>query len=207
MKKYTAKEVEELFNEFCDIDMSQAGTFKQCTQLFLKDKGITQQLEVGRWYKHDTDSSLVFIKGRGVRDSHYIRYGFDRIGQWYNEYIASLDDRISIEATDQEVETALIAEAKKRGFKEGVRFESAWSHSTNNCFYDGLMYISSANCLASSSAKNNCVFANGQWATIIEDEEMTLEQGGFNLNITNSSCETLVSFTVAELIKLKELIK
>ena len=79
------------------------------------------ELEVGKWYKSTTLSNVFLF----LKDKEYGRYGFDSNG-WYNVTDSNFElepDKWTL-ATKEEVETALIAEAKKRGFKEGVYFNS-----------------------------------------------------------------------------------
>lgn len=72
-------------------------------------------------------------------------------------------------ATNKEVETALIAEAKRRGFKEGVEVEEPENVNNqetgkilNNCF------VYENNRLATGGL---LVFKDGKWAEIIEEEK------------------------------------
>ena len=74
-----------------------------------------KELEVGRWYKSIKRNFLVNYQGDNMENyGFWENQGFKNNiafgGYWKDE---------CIEATPQEVETALIAEAKKRGFKEG----------------------------------------------------------------------------------------
>lgn len=71
----------------------------------------------------------------------------------------------SVKATDKEVETALIAEAKKRGFKEGVEYIAVGACSGSYFTLKGevkfyLDQLSAVDC--------GGMFANGKWATIAE---------------------------------------
>ena len=71
-------------------------------------------------------------------------------------------------ATDQEVETALIKEAKKRGFKEGVTIKCL-----NNNFHNTYKLKSTFNDLYIEDGDlwfgTEEIFINGKWAEIIED--------------------------------------
>ena len=77
-------------------------------------------------------------------------------------------------ATAQEVETALINEAKKRGFKNGVIVERP-----DSFINDGTVTI-----LGNFSLLGNiglqlggfAIMENGTWATIIKPKQMTQEQ-------------------------------
>jgi hypothetical protein len=86
---------------------------KEFPKLFKKDA-----LVVGKWYKIQcSKNALVFIQG------YKKTYGFDYAGLWTNMWHENISNTTYIPATDKEVEEALIKEAKKRGFKEGVRVD------------------------------------------------------------------------------------
>lgn len=144
-----------------------------------------KELEVGKWYfienkncqTRKTDA-LVFIKEFKGNDN--TNYGFDSKGDWTNQFWA--DDlknmgRI-VEATPQEVEEALIKEAKRRykvgdklsevydDFSEGNRiFNLNLRHQVGLCD----LWIDDVNGYLS------CIFKNGKWAEVIEPE-LTLEE-------------------------------
>jgi hypothetical protein len=85
---------------------------KEFPKLFKEDA-----LVVGKWYKYHDNYQESLMVWNNSEDT----YGF-----WGNEYRDDLSFHISydkIPATDKEVEEALIKEAKKRGFKEGVRVD------------------------------------------------------------------------------------
>jgi len=132
------------------------------------------KLEVGRWYKVFRDEietpSLVVFSGHNVPT-----YGFTHISRsWTESYgcnntFRNPDYRYS-PATPQEVEEALIKEAKKRGFKEGVTFRPLYSDSSE--YYsdfvlgENLYYDSKENSIHHHGGAR--IFVNGKWATIIE---------------------------------------
>ena len=77
----------------------------------------------------------------------------------------------------KEVEQALIKEAKKRGFKKGVRF---------TCLYNKFIVDDCHPMLCSEGylwIKGGCVFRDGKWATIIK-ETITKEQAEKELGKT-----------------------
>ena len=73
---------------------------------------------VAGWYK---DNSKYLSHITKVDKHNYERYGFDMSGVWH-EFRGSLALDVLTPATYKEVETALITEAKRRGFKEGARY-------------------------------------------------------------------------------------
>lgn len=117
-------------------------------------------LEVGRWYKYG--NFLLHIKS--ISNDIIGRYGFNMLGDWH-ECVDELaiSNELTL-ATDKEIEEALIKEAKKRGFKEGVTFKSliyacTWTIEGSN-FETNL-----ANDLMINL---NYIFRKGKWAEIIK---------------------------------------
>jgi hypothetical protein len=78
------------------------------------------KLEVGKWYKN-TKHDYIFCFN-GIYDD-FSQYGVNKLGVWSVE-LSSHERHIAFftPATPEEVETALVNEAKKRGFKEGVYY-------------------------------------------------------------------------------------
>lgn len=85
---------------------------------------------------------------------------------------------IERKATEEEVKSALVEEAKRRGFKKGVRFDCA-GNQAKNCILNSekWQYMEFANCL--STFGSQFIFNKGKWAEIIREEpqiEVTLEE-------------------------------
>lgn len=131
------------------------------------------KLEVGRWLKDDSNPEwLMYRDGKNI-------YGFDTNGDWFYKENESYEpmsrDRY---ATDEEVQTALIAEAKRRGFKDGVEVARSGvngdlKHLTLKLI--GFKYHKQSNSLDSVN-KDGYYFRNGKWAEIIpETVELSLE--------------------------------
>jgi hypothetical protein len=123
------------------------------------------ELEVGKWYK-DKQSKLLYFTLEIKDENNINAYGFDchgiytiatKLYEWgTTQYFT--------EATDKEVETALINEAKKRGLKEGIHFSSPinkFNYKTDNNVYT---YQTESNRLFLSDYS---IFDSGIWATII----------------------------------------
>jgi hypothetical protein len=175
MKTYTKKEVRELL-DYVEKKIIADNTLLES---FLKDNNLLDELEVG-WYKINKNNENYFsnLKWLCYHDGNRFVYGFECSGDWClfkQNYKGSGDEE---RATEEEVKEALISEAKRRGFKEGVRFVSVYPDSQRNeveitrCnfSYDGIeepyLFIDSM-----------CAFYNGKWATIIEEpKEMTVEE-------------------------------
>ncbi len=150
------------------------------------------ELEVGKWYKTPKDKGLVFIEKE--YKSGTVGYGFTGYGNWTNEWHASpLRDNLTL-ATEEEVKTALIGEAEKRGFKVGVTY-----NATNVGFENQICLIDSGNGFEFNVEENILrlnewrVFSNGKWAEIIKEIQITQselidfykkEKGIDNLTVT-----------------------
>lgn len=139
------------------------------------------ELVVGKWYKKTAMGSKYLMVWNGGD----ITYGFfdGRYGSdWGFCAIAG-----ATPATDKEVETALINEAKKRGFKEGVRFDNAYETR----LYEkgsGLVNKIAFHKWRGLSSGNQWVFFEGKWATIIEQKtDLTVAQIedklGYSVNV------------------------
>jgi len=128
------------------------------------------KLEVGRWYKRPHNKALFFVKEIISETTEQVScFGFDVCGDWMNGEPKTFPDN-DRPATDSEVEAALINEAKKRGFKEGVYFKTAYSGSlrTFEIGESGFKYISHFNNLQQvSDLEQGLIFDNGVWAEII----------------------------------------
>jgi hypothetical protein len=89
---------------------------KEFPKLFKKDA-----LVVGKWYKVLRSRRYAIIFNNGAENC----YGFNYSNKWsigFNLKNSINCNREITPATDKEVEEALIKEAKRRGFKEGVKF-------------------------------------------------------------------------------------
>jgi len=124
-------------------------------------------LEVGKWYR-SKNNPLAFCT-KVLNENEFIGYGFGTHSAdvWFNE-----SERIPWNgewtlATEAEVEEALINEAKKRGFKEGVGVQ--WKFNgvpySNSFPINTDFYFESKN--NSLTFNGGVVFRNGTWAEII----------------------------------------
>lgn len=142
---------------------------KRLTQKWFPEV-FENKLEVGKWYKH-TDNENILLNYNESK----LLYGFGSVGLWTNGFRLEDFDKIKlIPATNEEVESALIAEAKKRGLYDLGRltiktignrivnnFQTSgndyfWSKYTNTLFLDGVT-----------------IFSNGKWASIIKEKTLS----------------------------------
>ena len=84
------------------------------------------KLGVGKWYKNgdagwEKSIACVFEVSKEDKDA-FSGYGFNGVGKWAEDFDFAWASYNWIPATPEEVETALVNEAKKRGFKEGVYY-------------------------------------------------------------------------------------
>jgi hypothetical protein len=146
---------------------------KQLNDISDKIKQLEKpQFEVG-WY-NTILGSLYFINR--VNDGRCFGYGFDGGEKWIDECSPCATHQIDRPATDKEVEAALVAEAKRRGFKEGVNWESIIDEgnvvSQRSHGYTGTTeFIYSSNELMFGYG---CIFSNGKWAEIVKEEKIMI---------------------------------
>lgn len=136
------------------------------------------EIEVGKWYKNTESRAIICINSLDNKEENY-GIGNSGIG-WANSYFVK-GSRLEkyTPATKQEVETSLIAEAKKRGFKEGVVFNSVKRDLQNGYFsyYENVKVKNRMNVViynyetALLNSGFECIFSNGVWASIIEEEK------------------------------------
>ena len=122
-------------------------------------------LEVGMWYKYKNNYDDCLMVWNGSKNT----YGF--YSGVYSEELFFSRTSDKMPATDEEVSTALIAEANRRGFKKGVNFK----HNKINFPYlsNEIHKITSNNfefnhgCLTIDGWG---IFRDGLWAEIIKEE-------------------------------------
>ena len=144
-------------------------------------------LVVGKWY-NGYENYLIYITN--IRQEFSYKkisyYGLSWEQKWKCDYIANIDIENSLKpATDKEVEEALIKEAKRRGFKKGVRVDKVNlsddynpnnelkedTINTNELLSHGYLWVSSI-----------LIYDNGKWAEIVDT--ITKEQAEKELGKT-----------------------
>ena len=145
---------------------------KEFPKLFKEDKA-----PYGWYFASDSKVFLYYF------DGNTITYGFNWSGQFSDNLMVS--GKHGIKATDKEVEEAFIKEAKKRGFKGGVRIKSKWlpnisAHKLIGKFmFDDKFEL----CCRASNLSLWTIFKDGAWAEIIKDT-ITKEQAEKELGKT-----------------------
>lgn len=180
---YTTEEVNDLVDELIDFTFTD-GRSPYHVDNFKKSHGLIPTLEVGKWNVWDDDEDIVLWRITEVTRSEIKGYGFLN-NEWNDECVLYRGGCVKeatlslVEATTEEVETALIAEAKKRGFKDGVLFNCALTPRTSCDFtetYNGehnkWEFDSERNTL--SRWANQYLFHNGKWSTIVTPKVLEL---------------------------------
>jgi len=141
------------------------------------------QFEVEKWYMHDHSIKCLFNyqpNGKG--------FGFNN-GDWTLNWCCDPSDwhKEVRPATESEIKEALVTEAIKRGFKEGVRIEIIKGYSKGNVsknkikseFYYEL-YEDELSC--ESYGCDYTIYSKGKWATIVKDEPIKI--GGYEVSFS-----------------------
>ena len=74
-------------------------------------------VKISGWFKDETQDDFLAYYKNNIR-----QYGINSNGHWFDNCLAHCLGSNDEPATDEEVEQALIKEANRRGFKEGVKF-------------------------------------------------------------------------------------
>ena len=145
------------------------------------------KLEVGKWYIHKEHKELINIAEINKKDEIKF-YGF-----YYDKSKNTsifVDERNSPSfygdgknfsnwrlATEEEVREALINEAKKRGYKIGVKVKSELDLEISEITDDNFEYIPEGNALrvkvSSIFYNKRNLFNNGKWMEIIKEAKET----------------------------------
>lgn len=119
------------------------------------------KLEVGKWYKLGTGGVFNYQIELG---GYFIGYGLSKYGDWFDDFCENISVNV-VPANHKELETALIAEAKKRGYADGnykcLSGGSTVKHNDNYIFENGNLYSGWEHHF------RNVIFKNGKWAEII----------------------------------------
>jgi len=141
---------------------------KECPKLF------ENKLEVGKWYKQNPMfGKLIFCFQGSFGNPTENVYGFDSEGIFKTKLgIHKEEINKYVLATPQVVETALIQEAKKRGYKNGVVVNSFIHNKELEIKEDyKIEYLSDGHDKLHFGVNGTCcvvVYQKGKWAEIIE---------------------------------------
>jgi hypothetical protein len=152
---------------------------KQLNDISDKIKQLEKpQFEVNKWYKHSSpEKEKILIYATDLyNDGWFNCFGWNICGDWISSPARSYNNNGYIPATDKEVEEALIAEAKKRGFKEGVKINREHFKLVNyNTIVDGERYGNNYDAEYNGLSFGGVyVFENGKWAEIVKEEKIMI---------------------------------
>jgi len=171
-----------LTNPFVDEEFIKEAYSEACPkwQDKLKEKFpevFKSELEVGRWYKGDRGVLAFATKIKSNTDFFGYGFSYDH-REWMKEDETSWYNKNWTLATEPEVSEALINEAKKRGFKEGVSIITVDnSYPCKIDTYDSKNIEFEIDYPNSLNFGNKCIYKDGAWAEIIPTvTELTLEQ-------------------------------
>lgn len=164
MKTETSKQIERLQAELDKLKLLAEGENK---------------FEVGKWYKLKSNKNIICIYTK-----EEMGVGIDSDNEWSDEIFMTAPHLWTL-ATDTEVLEALTKEAEKRGFNEGVRFETAIYSREETIKGNFYLYAESDFSLMNSTG---VVFdaETCKWATLIEDEKIYI--GENEVEVEDGDC-------------------
>lgn len=168
------------------------------------------EFEVGKWYCDPKYPKRIFCPTE-LHGDRCRAFGFDHLGAWF-EGFNNVDLNNAVLVTESEVKEALIKEAEKRGFKEGVKLapDSFFGHSLGITLSNKREFNYNIECDefsilgGSSSGCKAEIYKQGKWATIVKDEAIKI--GGETVVFGSGSIAINgVEYSKAELECLKKI--
>lgn len=133
-------------------------------------EAFEKQLEVGKVYKYPSLGEKFMFKFNGFGADNY---GFSTIGEWSNDLgVWKNEVNLYKEATKEEWLEALKEEARKRGFKKGVKYNYVDKPYLIKTFIDKLELGGSSDL----TDLGNIILEDGVWAEVIKEEIPTQEE-------------------------------
>ena len=128
---------------------------KECPKLF------ESEIKIGDWISSKINKKVA-IKITDIKDTELFGYGINYKGEWIDEKVVGELTSDLFVLKPQEVENALINEAKKRGFKVGVEFITPINEFLSTC-NEIFTFDYDRNSLFNNSM---AVFCDGKWSKI-----------------------------------------
>lgn len=159
------------------------------------------KFEVGKWYcEIESPNNIIYYKGGGLEDYGTCYGVWDDL--WGTEFALFPELYNLRPATEEEVEQALIKEAKNRGFKDGVVVDEVG----DNCKGE-VKILGNDPDLFSNNKKlmigKAIVFNNGKWAKIIEEDKLVIN--GYEMkvdgDIVSFGCAKIDRYTIEDIIE------
>ena len=133
-------------------------------------EAFEKQLEVGKVYKYPSIGEKFMFKFNGFGANNY---GFSTIGEWSNDLgVWKNEVNLYEEATKEEWLEALKKEAKRRGFKKGVKYNRVDKPYLIKTFKDELKLGIEADLVDGI----NIILKYGVWAEVIKEQIPTQEE-------------------------------
>ena len=133
-------------------------------------EAFEKQLEVGKVYKYPSLGKKFMFKFNGFGANNY---GFSTIGEWRNDLgVWKNEVNLYEEATKEEWLEALKKEAKRRGFKKGVKYNRVDKPYLIKTFKDELKLGIEADLVDGI----NIILKYGVWAEVIKEQIPTQEE-------------------------------
>ena len=170
--------MEKLEKALKDLEKKNKAIEKAIRDIQDKIKEERPEYKAGDWVTDGKYTICITI----IDETNFWGYGFSSYNGWVDYSTEGSNSRgwsttkdIKRLCTNEEVQTALISEAKRRGFKEGVRFDCENSDAKNclfSDFYNGdkLKWQFSPENNTLSKECNQFFFKEGKWAEIIENK-------------------------------------
>ena len=133
-------------------------------------EAFEKQLEVGKVYKYPSLGEKFMFKFNGFGANNY---GFTTIGEWSDD-LGVWENEVNLyeEATKEEWLEALKNEARKRGFKKGVKYNYVDKPYLIKTFEDELYLCRSLDLVDGG----DIILYDGVWAEVIKEEIPTQEE-------------------------------
>ena len=151
---------------------------KELLQKFVPEAFETK-LEVGKWYKLKDNPKILALYDCFKHHRPYAYIFNEKCDYEYRVEFSLFELPTYWElATEEEVREALINEAKKRGYKEGVKckfgiIEDIRTLETNDFEFKFESNLLLVKC---NDVTSDIIFRNGKWNEIIEETEPTKEE-------------------------------
>jgi hypothetical protein len=154
------------------MEITKEQVLKLCDKSFYVDEKLREwfpeafkvELELGKVYKY-TGKFMFKFAGKYSTSCDSGSYGFSTTGKWCENLGVDKDDKYT-EATTEEWESALIEEAKRRGYKNG-NYECLYV-SDRTKVTDGKMFFNDGRIWIGVNTQSNMIYENGVWAEIVK---------------------------------------
>jgi hypothetical protein len=134
---------------------------------------LFKTIETHRWYvvRHTSmQDAFIFLQEEGMERTH----GFNHLGEWTDTYnnenlYSNYRGDILRLATEDELESLLIAEAERRGvWNKPMVNVSGFKQTTNEDYYVGYTYETDK-----LWSRFGLVYNAGEWATLIVEDRLS----------------------------------